>query len=69
MVDFDPLAELPDDDAWPGNLPPEQLAALKELIAQAERELDAGLGVELNMDEIIAEGRARRAAEARDAAE
>lgn len=54
---------------WLDSLPPEQMAALIEMLEISQRDLDAGLGVEFNVDEILARGRARRAAEVRDAAE
>ncbi len=54
---------------WLDSLPPEQLAALNEMLAISVKDLDDGLGVELDIDNIIARGRARRAAEARAAAE
>lgn len=62
MDDAEPFAA--DDggaDDWPDSLPPEQFAALLELIAIGERELDAGEFGDLDMERLLAEGRARRA--------
>lgn len=58
-----------DGDAtdWLDNLPPEQMAALAEILAIAQKQLDDGLGVRLTAGEVIERGRARRAA--RQAAE
>ena len=58
-----------DAGAWLDSLPSEQLAALNEMLDEARRELDAGLGVEFDVDDILARGRARRAARMTAAAE
>lgn len=49
---------------WLDGLSAEQLAALDAMVASAQQQIDDGQGVAFNVDDIIARGRARRAARA-----
>jgi hypothetical protein len=55
--------DLDEDDgsAWLDSLPPEQLAALRELLAISAKQLDDGKFGDTDMEKLLAEGRARRA--------